>query len=101
MICFSLLISFTIGFSDYQKGQRRILSDYKKIDKIGNIVVQSLHTIDQVYSITEEKMAREIEENLNELIEEYKENPSVKKIIHLMDSKKQMEACMIPSISYD
>lgn len=78
LIVFALLISFLVGFIEYQKGQKQIMMNHKReIDNTGDSVVQSLHIIDQVYSLTEEKSARKMEENLNILAEKYKENPSV------------------------
>lgn len=78
LIVFALLISFIVGFIEYQKGQKQIMDNHKeKIDMIGDSVVQSLNTIDQVYSLTEEKSARELEEHLHRLVEEYDKNPAL------------------------
>lgn len=78
LIVFALLISLIIGFIDYQKGQKQIMNNHtEKIDMIGDSVVQSLNTIDQIYSLTEEKSARELEEHLHRLVKEYKKNPAL------------------------
>ncbi|AOV07260.1 hypothetical protein BI350_06715 [Sporosarcina ureilytica] len=76
LICFSLFISIAIASFDYRKVQDQLrLNHENEIDMIGDTVVQSLHTIDQVYKITDETTANKMEENTAILLEHYEQNP--------------------------
>ena len=78
LIIFTLIFSGAIGFYDYYIGQQKIHSNHEKeIEMIGDAVVQSLHTIDQVYNLTDDIIGKEMEENFDVLLGMYEENPSV------------------------
>lgn len=78
LIIFTLIFSGAIGFYDYYIGQQKIHSNHEKeIAMIGDAVVQSLHTIDQVYNLTDDIIGKEMEENFDVLLGVYEENPSV------------------------
>lgn len=77
LIIFTLIFSGAIGFYDYYKGQQKIHSNHEKeIEMIGNAVVESLHTIDQVYNLTDDIIGKEMEEKIEVLLAKYEENPS-------------------------
>lgn len=77
LISFTLIFSIAIGLFDYYKGQKQIhLNHEQEIEVIGESVVRSLHTIEEVYNLTDKAIGQEMEENAEILVEKYKDNPS-------------------------
>lgn len=76
LIAFSLVIVVVIAFVDFSKLKNQVLETHEmKIDLAENQVVESLHTVDNVYHFFDDKMASEMEFNSNELVRKYEENP--------------------------
>lgn len=76
LIAFTLIFSIAIGWIDYNQGQKQIHENHEiEIEMIGNEVVQSLHTVEQVYNLMDAIIGEEMEENAVRLLDMYEKNP--------------------------
>lgn len=72
LIFFTLIFSVVIGLVDYYKGQKQIHANHKReVEIIENAVVQSLHTVDQMYNFTDSTLKDEMKEGIDYLAEKY------------------------------
>lgn len=77
LIFFTLIFSVVIGLVDYYKGQKQIHANHKReVEIIENAVVQSLHTVDQMYNFTDSTLRDEMKESIEFLVEKYENDLS-------------------------
>lgn len=71
-IIFSLAFSFSSAYFDYQQLKEQIqLRHDHELQTVEHLVVNSLHTIDKVYSVTDQENADKMKENSNILLNMY------------------------------
>lgn len=76
LLLFSIVLSFVIAFFDYNKLKDQVRRSHEaKIEMAEEKVVDSLHTIDQVYNLTDQQIAGKMEEHFGLMLEMYEENP--------------------------
>lgn len=77
LFSFSLIFSLAIAFFDYQKMHKQLhINHGNKIDMIEDSVIQSMHTIDEIFRIGEQRVGNSLERSLSELVDYYDENPN-------------------------
>lgn len=80
LIAFSLVLSFIIVWFDYGKLKERVLIGHvTKIEMAESKIIDSLTTIDSVYSLLDYQMAGEMENYSYELLAKYEEQPDFDK----------------------
>lgn len=74
LIIFSLLLSFVIALFDYMKLKENVvISQNTKISMAEDKIVSSLSTIDTVYDLFDEEMAKKMKDFSMELVHKYEE----------------------------
>ena len=80
LIAFSLVLSLIIVWFDYGKLKERVLIGHEtKIEMAESKIIESLTTIDNVYSLLDYQMAGEMESYSYELLEKYEQQPNFDK----------------------
>jgi len=80
LIVFSLVISFIIALFDYNRLMEKIrLGHDTKIEMAEDTIINSLHTIDKVYSFTDQTTAEKMEQYSEEMLAMYEEEPQFEK----------------------
>ncbi|MEK5037945.1 GGDEF domain-containing protein [Sporosarcina sp. FSL K6-3457] len=80
LIAFSLVLSLLIAWFDYSKLKDRVLIGHEtKIEMAESKILDSLTTIDSVYSLLDHQMADEMESYSHELLAKYEKEPNFDK----------------------
>lgn len=76
LISFTLIISFASAVFDYNKLKDEVRAGHEtKIKMAGDKIVDALHTIDQIYEVTDRTTANKMKENTEIMLNMYEKDP--------------------------
>ncbi len=76
LLIFTMVLSFVIALFDYNKLKEQVrLGHEDKIEMAEEKIVNALHTIDQVYSLTDQQIADKMKEYFEVMLTVYEEDP--------------------------
>ncbi len=78
MIIFSIFIASMIAFVNQDKMKDRMIEEHEvNLNTVEDIVIKSLHTVDEAYMLFDGEIRRKMQACSQELLALYKENPNV------------------------